>query len=104
MGSCRKRDRNTVDRVRGRWSAWRLFTAWIVALAVAAVILLAFGQSMASAGEPPPDKSEIQNTEVDIVRLGSHLDWTLGKNVELRTRATEGPSSKQLRQCSRRPC
>ena len=42
------------SRGQRKWSAWRILTAWIVALTVAAVILIAFRHEMAMANEPPP--------------------------------------------------
>ena len=42
-----------------RWSAWRILTAWIVALTVAAAILIAFRQEMAMANAPPPVENGI---------------------------------------------
>ena len=49
-----RREKNQRDsRTPKKWSTWRLFTAWIVALTVAAAILLAFRHEMARADEPP---------------------------------------------------
>lgn len=104
MGNCWKRGRSPVDGVRGRWSAWRLLTAWIVALSIAAAILLVFGQSMASADEPPDGKYGTQEAEVTIRALEHPMAWTLGEIAELRFRGTNGLSSEQLSRCTRRPC
>ena len=49
-----KRPGNQGRPERNRWSSWRLFTAWIVALTVAAVILMTLGQSMTGADRHPP--------------------------------------------------
>ena len=61
MTSSKKQMPDPECKTRNRRSAWRLLTAWLVALAVAAVILLAFRHPMASAYEsavnperPPP--------------------------------------------------
>ena len=49
-----RREKNRRDsRTPRKWSTWRLFTAWIIALTVAAAILLAFRHEMARADEPP---------------------------------------------------
>ena len=52
----RRLDENHPTETRN-WSAWRLFIAWAIALAVAAAILLAFRQPMANADPLPEQQS-----------------------------------------------
>ena len=89
---------------RRNWSAWRLLTAWIVALTVAAVILLAFEQGMVGAGVPPSGAHGKQETESTISGPDDPVDWAPGEAALLRITATEGLPSEQLRRCTRRPC
>ena len=53
MTSPKKPTNEDDGRTPKKWSGWRLFTAWIVALAVAVAILMAFRHEMVSASEPP---------------------------------------------------
>ncbi len=52
-------------------SPWRLVTAWIVALTIAAIILIAFRQGTASADEPYPGEERPQVTCVSLGQFNS---------------------------------
>lgn len=53
---CWKKDNETHRGARRPWKSWRLVTAWAVALAIAAIILLAFRNQTESATELRPSE------------------------------------------------